>query len=133
MAKVKAKKKVSMDSAKKGEGRGRKGETGKVSGLNIRNAWAKLLEANEKAPKAKKQTDEQIQKAMRQDFPGRDSSFFTNPSAVNVIRKDYNSGKLTGSKPGTVSQKYDNSGNVLTPRGKVVGGEGKAKAAAKKK
>jgi len=75
-------------------------------------AWFKILEGNE----WKRKTDAQLQAWMRQLFPNRESSEFTNPKRVSTVRSRYNRGLLGPIKQ--QSQQYDSKGNVLYPRGR---------------
>lgn len=84
---------------------------GKQSGVGIVETWVQLFEANEKAPKAKRMTDDEISKAMHTNFKGRASKVF---DAVNAVRSRYNHGALTrGVAPKTLSLRYDENGEVV--------------------
>jgi hypothetical protein len=73
----------------------------------------KLFEDNAKA----KLTDEQISKAIKKNFPGRDSAVFDH---VAAIRNRYNKGILTkGVLPKVPSVRYGEDGETVSARGKT--------------
>lgn len=101
---------------------------GVTTGLPIRMYWCLLFQQNEKAPKAKKMTNEQIAAAMKKEYPGRDSAVF---DSVAYVRRQFNQGILTrGMKPKYESHAYDAEGNVQ--EGRASSGGVAQKVAAKK-
>ena len=87
---------------------------GRTSGTNVRGTWIQMFEKNEKLPKNKKMTDEQIQKFMKAEFPGRDSFEFTDVAGVRSVRRGYNRGVFNdGKAPKVQSHQYDNKGEVV--------------------
>ncbi|GAG51469.1 unnamed protein product, partial [marine sediment metagenome] len=79
------------------------------NGLGVQATWIKLYKDNAKA----KLTDEEISKAIKKNFPGRDSEIFNH---VQAVRNRYNKGALSHGKPPVVeSKRYDKAGNVTSP------------------
>lgn len=89
------------------------------AGVGVQAAWCAIFEANEKLAKKSKLTDEGITKVLGQAFPGRKSDVF---SRVQGVRRKYNTGGFTQTDgvPSTLSNRYDEEGNVTTARGKKV-------------
>lgn len=114
--------------AKKEKGGGLKGRT---SGLGIRDTWVDIFQKNEKLPKAKKMTDDDISKYMKSEFVGRNTKAF---DRVSAIRARYNRGVLTqGVIPSIQSRAYDKDGSVIEGRKKREKAPAKSKAKAKAK
>jgi len=106
--------------------------SGKKWGLTIGETWHKIFSDNEKAPKAKKLTDEQIHKWMSVEFPGRKSMDFKDVAGVQRARSYYNRGKFDPESwdipPKMLSRPYDKDGNPI----KVKRGPEKAAVARKR-
>lgn len=84
------------------------------NGLGVIATWVKLFKDNAK----EKLTDEQISKAIKKNFPGRESAIFDH---VQAVRNRFNNGLLTkGKAPATPSVRYDESGAVRGKTKKVV-------------
>ena len=80
-------------------------------GRGVIQEWVFLFQENAK----KHQPDSAISKALKKNFPGRNSAIF---DAVQAVRNRYNKGILTkGKAPATLSVRYDEDGNVCTARG----------------
>lgn len=94
---------------------------GATTGLGVIAAWVHIFEKNQKAPKAKRMTDEQITAWLNQEFPGRDSAIF---GRVQSVRARYNSGGLTGgTAPAVASTPFDATGSVVeVKRGRANAG-----------
>lgn len=93
------------------------------NGLGVIATWVKLFKDNVK----EKLTDEQISKAIKKNFPGRESAIFDH---VQAVRNRFNKGALTkGKTPVVESVRYGTDGTVVTARGKSA----KKKVVSKKK
>jgi|GEM_PF-5160345 len=96
------------------------------NGLGVIATWIKLFKDNPR----EKLTDEQISKAIKKNFPGRDSAIFDH---VQSVRNRYNKGALTrGKTPAVESKRYAADGSVCTARGSTVKKAKKTKKKAKK-
>lgn len=93
------------------------------NGLGVIATWVKLFKDNV----SNKLTDEQISKAIKKNFPGRDSAIFDH---VQSVRNRYNKGALTkGKTPVVESKRYGKDGDVLTARGTSTKKKSKKKIA----
>lgn len=107
---------------------------GETTGHSVREHWTMLFVQNEKAPKSKKMTDEQILKAMQKEFPGRTSYEFANVRGVQRVRNYFNTIGWECAAEEAKSQRYDATGNVMeTKRGRPAKDEAPKKAKAKVK
>jgi len=129
-SKIMAKKKVKVKRAK--AKRVKKAKTKKAThtvaravgrnGLGVIATWVTLFKDNAR----EKLTDEGISKAIKKNFPGRESAIFDH---VQAVRYRYNKGALTkGKTPVVESVRYGADGNVASARGKST----KKKVAKKK-
>lgn len=93
-------------------------------GLSPKEHWAGLFELNERLPKHKKMTDEEIKRQMLKEFPdhlgikalGGVGEKSKHGMTVNQFRKRFNQGKLTPHPPQILSKRYDINGNEVNPR-----------------
>lgn len=90
------------------------------NGLGLMQTFVKLFHENERAPKSKKLTDDQIVSAVLKQFPGRDR-VSKNVRNVAGIRRAFNRGQwptiLAALEiDGFQSQAYDANGDVVPPR-----------------
>jgi len=105
---------------------GPKRPVGMKTGLGIQSAWAYVLNQNEKVPKVKKLSDEQITDWMKTEFPGRESNIF---NQVQAVRNKYNKGGLTkGEIPAILSTRLE----VAAPKTKAAAAPPVVKKKAKK-
>lgn len=125
MAKVTIKKSTTIPKSAKPERK----IAGKTWGLNLRQTWVKLFEENAK----NKQTDEQLHKFMKAEFPDRKSKDITVPEMIGKLRRVVNSGAFTnGEKPAVPFVRYNENKEVITVRGKLVKEGGAPKKATPK-
>jgi hypothetical protein len=95
---------------------------GKTMGLRIQETWVALFEANEKAKRSEKQTDDELRKFMLKEFPTVNSKLFNQLKdgvlhRVQAIRSRYNRGGMTGgTQPKVQSHRYDENGNYADPK-----------------
>lgn len=109
-----------------------KSNIGKTLGLKVSATWVKILSDNEKASKAKKQTDEQINEFMMAEFPDRTSTDITTVKGVQAVRRAYVRGVFTGGES-QESYKYNEEGEKIKPSGKLLEADvDEAKPAVKK-
>jgi hypothetical protein len=86
---------------------------GVTTGLPIFLAVAYVFQQNEKAPRTRKLTDQQIAEWLRAEFPGRATKYWDD---VQWFRVRYNNGKLTrGVRPELQSHRYDSGGENIDP------------------
>lgn len=94
-----------------------KKKTEKPVRVTVKSEWAKLLAANERAPKAKRLCDEGLVKAMQKLFPAKKDK--TTITRCNMIRSIYNkgTGMFKADGPAKVkSVRYDSNGDAITGR-----------------
>ena len=103
---------------------------GKTSGLGIMLFWATLFELNEKLPKQKKMTDEEIKRQVLEEFPIDEVREVTRKAlsklgavgekgekTVNYYRGLYNIGRCTkGIVPTVKSYRYGEDGEQVNAR-----------------
>ena len=99
---------------------------GTKSKVGIQETWVKLFEENES--RKSKLTDEQITERLHAEFPGWETTTF---SQVQANRNKYNKGGFNkGVPPKIQSKSYDTKGNVLeVKRGRKATESPKAPAA----
>lgn len=136
MAKKGKSKKVSSKKASSKKTASRKGNdggklTGRTTGQSVREFCTALVLANEKAKRNKKLTDQQLQKKVIAEFPGRTSTQLSDPNGFKIFRSWYNRGGDTGEVPKVQSYAYDSNGDRLERASR--NGEAKSKKAAKSK
>ncbi len=102
----------------------------------VGQAYFDLFAQNCKASKAKRLTDEQIVALITEEFPGQTPWYYNDPAAVQMERRMYNKGQLTGQHgelPSKESVPFDeNGGEMEVKRGRKPG-EANPKAKAKVK
>lgn len=96
---------------------------GQNTGMGICEFWVYLFELNEKLPKGRKMTDEEIKRQMWIEFPERKSVHRLGPvgskgdATVNENRQLYNRGRFTrGVPPTKKSRRYGIDGSQVNPR-----------------
>ena len=96
---------------------------GKKYGLGICQFWVYIFELNERLPKKRKMTDEEIKRQVREEYPNRKSIKKLGPvggrgtTTVNYHRQLYNGGRYTrGIPPKVISYRYGADGNEVNPR-----------------
>jgi hypothetical protein len=97
--------------------------TGKRSGLGVHSFIGVLFEGNEKLSKKNKMTDVMIQNQIIAEFSGRKvaSTLLDGTRTVNYYRNQYNSGRLLGKMPPSISYRYNDDGEVVNGRtGKLM-------------
>ena len=86
----------------------------KTDKRKVGEAWVDHFRTNAGCSSKDRLTDPQIQKAMKKEFPTRESWEFTNERGVSRARKFYNQGGFTGKvPPRKLSDEYDKSGTVV--------------------
>lgn len=84
---------------------------GMTTGLPVFLALCYIFQQNEKAPNAKKLTDEQLAQWLRAEFPGRNTDYWDD---IQRNRRKYNQGLLTrGMAPKFQSHRYDSGGQMI--------------------
>lgn len=100
---------------------------GRVTGLNVREAYEKLFKDNEARSKAERLTDAQLLKLMAKDFPGKTAKSFTTVAGLQSYRSYYNRGGF-GTMPSRLSHSYAKGGEAIEVKKGPKGAAGKAPA-----
>lgn len=94
---------------------------GRVTGLGILQFVFNLLDLNERLPKKKKMTNEELKRQLLAEFPNRSAkiskSFAAGHTTINFYRYLYNRGRLVrGKAPTRISFRYDVDGHRVRSR-----------------
>lgn len=108
-------------SGKKGARNGGGKLSGRTSGQSIREFACAMLQTNERAPRAKKLTDPQIQSRVAKEFPNNKGKQWSDTSGggVRAFRGWYNRGGDTGdlgTLDGAVSHEFGKDGKPVAAR-----------------